>query len=98
MAYWDEAARLWKQVGRLPEMARSLAAGARQAQAAGDAAGAGERLYRAARSLWAQGVQPEAVARLQEGLAIAEQMPDSPLAKKLAALYVTFQAEQRLNK
>lgn len=98
VTHWDEAARLWQQADRLPEMARALAAGAQQAQAAGDAAGAGERLYRAARSLWAQGVQPEAVARLQEGLAIAEQMPDSPLAKKLAALYVTFQAEQRLNK
>ena len=95
---WDEAARLWQQAGRLPEMARALAAGARLALAANDAPGAGERFYRAARSLWAQGAQSEAVALLQEGLACAEAAPDSPLAQKLAALHVTFQAEQRLTK
>lgn len=98
LASYDEAARLWKQAGRLPEMARALAAAGRQAQAAADLAGAAERFYRAARSLWAQGLLPEAVRVLEEGVEAAERLDDEAVAKKMAELYVTFKESQRLEK
>ena len=94
----DEAAALWKQAGRLPEMARALAEGGRQAQAAGDWAGACDRFYRAARSLWTQGLQPDVVRVLEEGIECAEQLDDEDVGKKLAALFVTFKDEKRLTK
>ena len=94
----DEAAQLWKQAGRLPEMARALAAAGREAQAADDPAGAADRFYRSARSLWAQGLRPEALRVLEEGVAVAEHLGDESIAKKLGELFVTFQGEQRLEK
>ena len=96
LACHDEAARWWKQAGRLPEMARALAAAGRQAQAADDFAGAADRFYRAARSLWAQGLQPEAVRVLEEGVGAAERLDDEAVAKKMAELFVTFKAGRRL--
>ena len=96
LARQDEAAALWKAAGRLPEMARALAAGGRQALAADDLAGAVDRFYRSARSLWAQGLRPEALRTLEEGVAVAERLDDESVAKKLGELFVTFQAEQRL--
>ena len=98
MALQDEAATLWKKAGRLPEMARALAEAGRQAQAADDLAGACDRFYRAARSLWAQGLQPDAVRVLEEGVKAAERLDDEAVAKKMAALFVTFKDEQRLEK
>jgi tetratricopeptide (TPR) repeat protein len=68
----DEAAGLWKRAGRLPDMAQALAEAGRQAQAAGDAAGAGDRLFRAARSLEAQGLEEEAQDILREAEACTE--------------------------
>ena len=98
LARQDEAATLWKKADRLPEMARALAAAGRQAQAADDLAGACDRFYRAARSLWAQGFQPEAIRILEEGVKAAERLEDEAVAKKMAALFVTFKDEQRLEK
>ena len=92
----DEAASLWKQAGRLPEMARALAAGGRQAQTAGDLAGACDRFYRAARSFWAQGLKPDAVRTLEEGVACAEQLGEEDVGKKMADLFVTFKNGKRL--
>ena len=97
VARQDEAAALWKQADRLPEMARALAEAGRQAQAADDLAGAADRFYRSARSLWAQGLQPEAVRVLEEGVSVAERLDDEAIAKKMADLFVTFKAEQRQN-
>ena len=93
----DEAASLWKKAGRLPEMARALAEAGRQAQAAGDLAGACDRFYRSARSLWAQGLQPEAVRTLEQGVDCAEQLDDKAVAKRMAKLFVTFKDEKRLS-
>ena len=59
-------------------------------------AGAADRFYRSARSLWAQGLRPEALRTLEEGVAVAERLDDESVAKKLGELFVTFQAEQRL--
>ena len=98
MVMQDEAATLWKKADRLPDMARALAEAGRQAQAADDLAGACDRFYRAARSLWAQGLQPEAVRALEEGVKAAEQLDDEAVAKKIAALFVTFKDDQRLDK
>lgn len=98
MALQDEAAQLWKKAGRLPDMARALAEAGRQAQAAENFAGACDRFYRAARSLWAQGLQPEAIRVLEEGVKAAEQIEDEAVAKKMAALFVTFKDGQRLEK
>ena len=98
VVWQDEAATLWKKADRLPEMARALAEAGRQAQAADDLAGACDRFYRAARSLWAQGLQPEAVRVLEEGVKAAERLEDEAVAKKMAALFVTFKDEQRLEK
>ena len=98
MVLQDEAATLWKKADRLPDMARALAEAGRQAQAADDLAGACDRFYRAARSLWAQGLQPEAVRALEEGVKAAEQLDEEEVAKKIAALFVTFKDDQRLEK
>ena len=96
LARHDEAVRLWKKADRLPEMARALAAAGRQALAADDLAGAADRFHRSARSLWAQGLRPEALHVLEEGVAVAERIGDESVAKKMGELFVTFQAEQRL--
>ena len=98
LARQDEASQLWKKAGRLPDMARALAEAGRQAQAAGDGAGACDRFYRAARSLWAQGVQTEAIQVLEEGVEAAEQLDDEAIAKKMAELFVTFKDGKRLEK
>ena len=94
----DEVAALWKKAGRLPDMARALAEGGRQAQAAGDGAGACDRFYRAARSLWAQGLRPEAVRALEEGVSCAEKLKDEAVGKRMADLFVTFRNGERLEK
>ena len=94
----DEVAALWKKAGRLPDMARALAEGGRQAQAAGDGAGACDRFYRAARSLWAQDLRPEAVRALEEGISCAEKLKDEAVGKRLADLFVTFRNGERLEK
>ena len=94
----DEAAALWKKAGRLPEMARALAEAGRQAKASGDLAGACDRFYRAARSLWAQGLQSAAVQALEAGVECAEQLQDEKVGKKLADLFVTFENGKRLSK
>ena len=78
-------------------MARALAEGGRQAQAAGDGPGACDRLYRSARSLWAQDLQPEAVRTLEEGVACAEELKDETLGKRMAELFVTFKDGKRLS-
>lgn len=91
----DEAAARWKQAGRLPEMARALAEAGRQGRAAGDLAAACDRFWRAARSLWAQGLQTEAAHALEEGVSCAEQLGDEAVAKKMAELLVTFKKENR---
>ena len=97
LARQDAAADLWKKAGRLPEMARALAAAGRQALAADDLAGAADRFYRSARSLWAQGLRPEALRVLEEGVAVAERLDDESVAKKMGELFVTFQSAQRLD-
>lgn len=95
-ALQDEAAERWKQAGRLPEMARALAEAGRQAQASGDLSGACDRLWRAARSLWAQGFQSEAVRTLEQGISCAEQLENEAVAKRMAELFVTFKNAKRL--
>jgi tetratricopeptide (TPR) repeat protein len=94
-AGFDEASTLWSEAGRLPEMARALAEAGRQARQAGDGPGAGERLYRAARSLWSQGHVGEAVPALEEGVACAAEAGDEALGRRMAELLVTFQKESR---
>ena len=98
LARQDEAAELWKKAERLPEMARALAEAGRQAKASGNLAGACDRFYRAARSLWAQGFQPEAVKVLEAGVSCAEDLKDEAVGKKMADLFVTFKDGQRLEK
>lgn len=92
----DEAAVLWKKAGRLPEMARALAEAGRMAQGADDLPGACDRYYRAARSLWAQGLQPEASLQLEEGLSCTELIADEGLARKMTARFVTLRNGKRL--
>ncbi len=94
----DDAAAHWKKAGRLPEMARALAEAGRQAKAAGDLAGACDRFWRAARSLWAQGIKPDAVKILEEGVACAEELKDDAASQRLADLFVTFKTDGRLSK
>ncbi len=96
MGLQDEAAALWKTTGRLPEMARALAEAGRQAQLAGNLSGACDRFYRASRSQWAQGLQPEAVRTLEEGVVCAEELKDEAMGKRMAELFVTFQDGKRL--
>ena len=95
---FDEAAELWREAGRLPEMARALAEAGRQAKALGDMRGAGDRFWRAARSLWAQGRGDEAARVLEEGVACAAEAGDEDLGGRMAALVVTFGNGMRLTK
>ena len=97
VAQWDEASRLWKKANRLPEMARALAEAGRQAQAAGELSEACDRFYRAARSLWAQGLGPEAVRTLEEGVICSEDVQDESVGRRMAELVVTFKDEKRLS-
>ena len=97
VAHWDEAARLWKKAGRLPEMARALAEAGRQAQADGKLPEACDRFYRAARSLWAQGLGPEAIRTLEEGVNCSERVQDEAVGRRMAELVVTFKDEKRLS-
>ena len=92
----DAAAELWKKAGRLPEMAKALAEAGRQARAAGNLPGACDRLYRASRSQWAQGLQAEAVRTLEEGVACAEELKDEAMGKRMAELFVTYKDGKRL--
>lgn len=96
-ALQDESAALWKQAGRLPEMARALVAAAHQKKAAGDLPGACDRLYRAASSLWAQGLQTEAIRALDAGVVCAEELKDEDIGRRMADLYVTFKSDKRLS-
>jgi tetratricopeptide (TPR) repeat protein len=91
----DESAALWLQAGRLPEMARAVAEAGRRAHRAGDPAGAADRFFRAARSLWAQGFRVEAASLLEEGVACSEQAGDEAVARRMADLLVTFQRDMR---
>ena len=91
----DRAAALWREAGRLPDMARALAEAGRQARAAGASAAAGDRFWRAARSLWAQGLRDEAVGVLEEGVACAAEARDEAAGRRMAQLLVTFQEQTR---
>ena len=93
----DEAAALWRAAGRLPEMARALAAAGRQEKSSGNLPAACDCFYRAARSLWAQNLRPEAVRVLEEGVACAEELKDEATGKRMAELFVTFRDEKRLS-
>ena len=93
---WQEkAVRLWQDAGRLPDMARALAKAGRQAWAAGASEAASDRFWRAARSLWAQGLRDEAAQVLEEGVACAAAFKDEAAGQRLADLLVTFQSETR---
>ncbi|MDY0149858.1 MAG: hypothetical protein RBT03_07220, partial [Kiritimatiellia bacterium] len=91
----EEAVLLWQDAGRLPNMARALAEAGRQAWAAGASEAASDRFWRAARSLWAQGLRDEAVHVLEEGVACAAAFKDEVAGQRLADLWVTFQGETR---
>lgn len=96
-AFQDQAAGLWRNAGRLKEMALTLAAAGQQAQASGDLSGACDRFYRAAHSLWAQGFQAEAERTLEEGVACAKDLKDKAISKRMAELSVTFKNAKRLS-
>ena len=74
----------------------ALAEAGRQARAAGNLPGACDRLYRASRSQWAQGLQAEAVRTLEEGVACAEELKDEAMGKRMAELFVTYKDGKRL--
>ncbi len=96
VVHQEEAAVLWRKADRLPEMALALAAAGQSSQASGDLSVACDQFYRAARSQWAQGLQPEAVATLEEGVACAEELKDDAMSLRMAELAVTFKDESRL--
>jgi len=95
--HFDAAADRWGEAVRLPERARALAQAGRHYRGAGDPAAAGDRFYRAARSLWALRLADEAVQVLDDGVACAAAADDEVLGRKMAALVVTFQGQSRLN-
>jgi tetratricopeptide (TPR) repeat protein len=84
MKSYDAASILWKEAARLPKMARALANAGRQAKLFGDGFGAGDRLYRSARSLWAQGMADEALSVMGEATEIAATAEDHSLGRRLA--------------
>jgi hypothetical protein len=95
-AYQTAAADLYRQADRLSEMAEALAAAGRQNRASGQLPAACDQLYRAARSLWAQGAEEEAAAVLAEGIACAEELQDKAVGLRMAELGVTFKSGTRL--
>lgn len=95
-AYQTTAADLYRQADRLSEMAEALAAAGRQNRASGQLPAACDQLYRAARSLWAQGEEEEAMGVLAEGITCAEELQDPAVGLRMAELGVTFKKETRL--
>ncbi len=95
-AYQTTAADLYRQADRLSEMAEALAAAGRLNRISGDLPVACDQLYRAARSLWAQGNEEEATRILVEGVACAEELNDVAVGLRMAELGVTFKNGTRL--
>ncbi len=95
-AYQTAAANLYRQADRLSEMANALASAGRLNRESGNKAAACDQLYRAARSLWAQGRVDEAAAVLAEGQTCAEELKDEFTVLRMAELSVTFENESRL--
>jgi len=95
VAYQSSAADLYRQADRLTEMAEALAEAGRLNRASGDLSAACDQLYRAARSLWAQGAEEAAAGVLAEGIACAEELQDEAVGLRMAELGVTFKRESR---
>jgi len=89
-SYQADAADLYRQADRLSEMAAALSAAGRLNRASGNLPAACDQLYRAARSLWAQGAEEAAAGVLVEGIACAEELQDEAVGQRMAELGVTF--------
>jgi tetratricopeptide (TPR) repeat protein len=93
-AAYDRAAATWREAGRLPEMARALAQAGRQARTLGEQARAADRLYRASRSLWAQGLGDVALSTLAEAVACAAEAGDEDLGRRMAEWVAQIGADE----
>ena len=96
LAWQQRAIELWREAGRLPEIARALAAAGRYARATGNPTLASDCFWRSARSLWAQGLAEDAVAMLEEGRICAAFSQDEAASQRMADLLVTIRGEKRL--
>ena len=84
---FDRQAGLLKSDARFREMALTLARAGEAYQQAEAFTKAGDRFYRAARSLYAQGDQLEALKMIQAALAAAEKSGDEKFLKRIATLF-----------
>ncbi len=84
---FDEAAAAWQRARLTADLAASLALAGEAWQAAGDAAGAADRHYRAARSYYAQGYYPDALRQVEAALAANADTGDAGPEALLMALF-----------
>jgi len=87
---FDREAHWLQQGGRFREMAQALARAGAAFAAAGQPAPAADRLYRAARSLWAQGDAVGALRQIEPAFAAARAARDADLQQRVAELFAAI--------
>ncbi len=85
-AAFDRQATLAQSSGLFGEMARALLSAGKAHQDAGDTAASADRLFRAARSLLAQGDIQRGTTAAQDAVAAADRAGDATLAARAKAL------------
>lgn len=84
---FDRQANLYKKAGRYRPMAQALGRAGQAFAEANDPFHAGDRFYRSARSLFAQGDDVGALKMMDAGLAAAEKCSDKDSIERTAALF-----------
>jgi len=83
---FDEEAGLWQGARRYPEMARALGRAGEAYRVAGRPGPAADRLFRAARSGWAQGERGIAMEQIWSAVSLAEKAGDPGLKARALTL------------
>lgn len=86
-AEYDREANLYRKAGKYRDMALALGRAGEAYSVAQQPAVAGDRFYRGARSLYAQGNQVEALKMIQTALESAEKSGDTGAVARMAGLF-----------
>ena len=92
---YDHEANWLQRGGRFREMAQALARAGAAYALAGKPEEAADRLYRAARSLWAQGDTVGALHQIESALPAAQQAKDEAMLRRVAALFDEIKSQNK---